>query len=180
MPPAKASPANASSPSYWCAASAPPPVPTSSGTASSTGWRCGYSPRALVPTSASTATTGARVGCIWVMLVPSGWRQRGSWRRRPCCKSPRALTRQRSGAPCAPRARLLSSPQRYVAEHACKHNKSWRQAEALVRRHCLPRWGKLQPTTITRADVRTMLAPIAASSAVRVYCVTPAPLPFAC
>jgi hypothetical protein len=29
---------------------------------------------------------------------------------------------------------------RYVEEHAKKHNKSWRQADALVRRHALPRW----------------------------------------
>jgi hypothetical protein len=34
--------------------------------------------------------------------------------------------------------------QRYLEEHAKKRNKSWRQAEALVNRHVLPRWGKLQ------------------------------------
>ena len=34
--------------------------------------------------------------------------------------------------------------ERYVTQHAKKHNKSWRQGEALVRRHALPRWGKLQ------------------------------------
>src|SRR5215203_7308279 len=33
---------------------------------------------------------------------------------------------------------------RYVEEHAKRKNKSWRQAEALVRKHLLPRWGKLQ------------------------------------
>jgi hypothetical protein len=42
----------------------------------------------------------------------------------------------------------------YVELHAKKHNKSWRQAEALVRRHLLTRWGKLKATAITRADVR--------------------------
>jgi integrase len=51
--------------------------------------------------------------------------------------------------------------------HARKHNKSWRQAERLVARHLLPRWGKLKATAITRADVRAMKirieAPIAAN-----------------
>ena len=41
------------------------------------------------------------------------------------------------------------------------------QAEALVRRHLLPRWGKLKASAITRADVRAMMlrieAPIVAN-----------------
>jgi hypothetical protein len=44
----------------------------------------------------------------------------------------------------------------YVELHAKKHNKSWRQADALVRRHLLPRWGKMKATAITRADVRAV------------------------
>jgi integrase len=51
---------------------------------------------------------------------------------------------------------------RYVEQYAKKNNKSWQQADALVRRYVLPRWGKLQASTITRADVRTMMARIAA------------------
>ena len=55
----------------------------------------------------------------------------------------------------------------YVELHAKKHNKSWRQAEALVRRHLLPRWGKLKASAITRADVRAVMiridAPIVAN-----------------
>ncbi len=55
----------------------------------------------------------------------------------------------------------------YVELWAKKHNKSWKQAEALVRRHLLPRWGKLKATAITRADVRAMMiridAPIVAN-----------------
>jgi integrase len=51
---------------------------------------------------------------------------------------------------------------RYVEEHAKKKNKSWRQADALVRRHALPRWGKLQASSITRADVKAMMARIEA------------------
>src|SRR6516164_2601914 len=52
--------------------------------------------------------------------------------------------------------------QRYVEQYARKHNKSWEQAEALVRRHALPRWGKLQASTITRGDVKAMMARIEA------------------
>lgn len=51
---------------------------------------------------------------------------------------------------------------RYVEEHAKRENKSWKQAEALVRKHLLPRWGKLQAADITRADVRAMKSRISA------------------
>jgi integrase len=58
---------------------------------------------------------------------------------------------------------------RYLEQHAKRYNKSWRQADALIRRHALPRWGKLQVATITRADVKAMMArieaPIAANQA---------------
>jgi integrase len=47
---------------------------------------------------------------------------------------------------------------RYVREHASKRNKSYRQAEHLVQRWVLPTWGTRPPTTITRADVRALLA----------------------
>ncbi len=50
----------------------------------------------------------------------------------------------------------------YVELHAKKHNKSWKQAETLVRRHLLPRWGKLKATAITRADVRAVMVRIEA------------------
>jgi hypothetical protein len=33
---------------------------------------------------------------------------------------------------------------RYVADYAKRHNRSWLQADRLVRRNLLPRWGKLQ------------------------------------
>ena len=51
---------------------------------------------------------------------------------------------------------------RYVAEHAKKRNKSWRQADALVRRYLLPRWAKLDIASIRRADVKAAIAAIAA------------------
>jgi integrase len=51
---------------------------------------------------------------------------------------------------------------KYVEQHAKKHNKSWRQAETLVRRHALPRWGKLPATTITRGDVKELMRKIEA------------------
>jgi integrase len=51
---------------------------------------------------------------------------------------------------------------RYVEEHAKRRNRSWKQADALVRRHLLPRWGKLQAASITRSDVKTSIAKISA------------------
>jgi integrase len=51
---------------------------------------------------------------------------------------------------------------RYLAEHAKKRNKSWKQARALVERHLLPRWGKLESKSITRADVRSLIGKIKA------------------
>ena len=51
---------------------------------------------------------------------------------------------------------------RYVEDYAKRNNKSWKQPDALVRRHLLPRWGKLQVSTITRADVKAMMARVTA------------------
>jgi integrase len=51
---------------------------------------------------------------------------------------------------------------RYVEVYAKKRNKSWKQADALVHRYLLPRWGKLQAASITRGDVRTMMTRIEA------------------
>ena len=52
--------------------------------------------------------------------------------------------------------------ERYLEEHARKHNKSWKQTDALIRRHALPRWGKLQASTISRADAKALMARIEA------------------
>ncbi|MGE0038017.1 MAG: tyrosine-type recombinase/integrase [Xanthobacteraceae bacterium] len=52
--------------------------------------------------------------------------------------------------------------ERYVEDYAKRHNKSWKQAEALIRRYVEPRWGKLQAASISRADVRNLLAKIEA------------------
>jgi integrase len=51
---------------------------------------------------------------------------------------------------------------KYVEQYAKKHNKSWRQADALVRRFALPRWAKLQAASITRGDVKTLMTKISA------------------
>jgi integrase len=51
---------------------------------------------------------------------------------------------------------------RYVDDYAKRHNKSWRQPDALVRRYLLPRWGKLPADAITRADVRAAMGKITA------------------
>jgi integrase len=52
--------------------------------------------------------------------------------------------------------------QRYLKEYARKRNKSWRQADALVTKHLLPRWSKLDIGSIRRADVKAAIAAIAA------------------
>jgi integrase len=50
---------------------------------------------------------------------------------------------------------------RYVAEYAQKRNKSWKQADRLVRVELLPHWGKLQAGSISRTDVKALMARIA-------------------
>jgi integrase len=50
--------------------------------------------------------------------------------------------------------------RRYVEERAQKHNKSWRQADTLIRRFAIPRWGKLRTSAITRADVKALMSKI--------------------
>ncbi|HEV3158528.1 MAG TPA: integrase family protein [Xanthobacteraceae bacterium] len=52
--------------------------------------------------------------------------------------------------------------EKYVTEYAEKHNKSWKQAAALVRRFAVPKWGKLQAASINRSDVKAMMARIEA------------------
>jgi integrase len=49
---------------------------------------------------------------------------------------------------------------KYVELYAKKNNKSWAQADALVRRHAIARWGKLQASSITRGDVKQMMVRI--------------------
>ena len=51
---------------------------------------------------------------------------------------------------------------RYVEEHAKRRNRSWKQADALVRKHLLPRWAKLRAADINRSDVKTTIAGITA------------------
>lgn len=50
---------------------------------------------------------------------------------------------------------------RYRA-YSQKKNKSWRQADALVRKYLLPKWGKLLAASIVRADVKALIASIEA------------------
>jgi integrase len=51
---------------------------------------------------------------------------------------------------------------RYLEQHAKRNNKSWKQADALVKRYLLPRWGKLDAKSVSRADVRAAVGRIAA------------------
>ena len=52
--------------------------------------------------------------------------------------------------------------QRYLTEHAQQRNKSWEQANYLVRKHLLPQWGKRDAKGIGRVDVRAMMGRIKA------------------
>jgi integrase len=49
---------------------------------------------------------------------------------------------------------------RYVNEHAKRKNKSWEQADYLVRRYLLPRLGKLNAGSILRKDLRAAIGRI--------------------
>ena len=72
-------------------------------------------------------------------------------------KDPAAEKRAERGA-----GTFADLASRYVEHYAKKRNKSWKQADALVQRYLLPRWGKLQAASITRGDVRTMMSRIEA------------------
>jgi integrase len=52
----------------------------------------------------------------------------------------------------------------YVQEYAKKKNKAWAQPDKLVSRFLIPRWGKLQAASITRSDVKSIMASIASQS----------------
>jgi integrase len=45
-------------------------------------------------------------------------------------------------------------------KHSETKNKSWKQADALVRKNLLPKWGKLLAASIVRADVKALIASI--------------------
>jgi hypothetical protein len=54
--------------------------------------------------------------------------------------------------------------RRYVERHAKKKNKSWQQADALVKKHLIPAWGNLKPVEITRSVVTSTIANIESPS----------------
>jgi integrase len=54
--------------------------------------------------------------------------------------------------------------RRHVEERSSRRNRSWRQADYLVRTHLLPRWGARIAREITRADVRAAIGAIASPS----------------
>jgi integrase len=54
--------------------------------------------------------------------------------------------------------------ERYVEEYAKKRNKSWRQADDLIRKYLVPAWGKLNAKSVTRSDVRALMARIESPS----------------
>ena len=72
-------------------------------------------------------------------------------------KDPAAEKRAERGA-----GTFAELAERYVEHYAKRRNKSWAQGDKLIRRHALPRWGKLQAASISRADVRAMMSRIEA------------------
>jgi integrase len=78
-------------------------------------------------------------------------------------KDPAAEKRAKRGADT-----FAELAQKYTDQHAKKRNKSWKQADALIRRYVLPRWGALPAEAITRTDIKALMrrmeeAPIAAN-----------------
>jgi integrase len=72
-------------------------------------------------------------------------------------KDPAAEKRAQRGA-----GTFAELHQHYLDQYAKRHNKSWQQADRLIRRNVLPRWSKLQAASITRSDVKAMMARIEA------------------
>ena len=72
-------------------------------------------------------------------------------------KDPAAEKRAERGA-----GTFAELAERYVEHYAKRRNKSWAQADKLIRRQALPRWAKLQAASISRADVRAMMSRIEA------------------
>src|SRR5215471_5963909 len=60
-------------------------------------------------------------------------------------KDPAAEKRAERGA-----GTFAELTQKYLEQYAKKRNKSWQQSDALIRRHVLPHWGKLEAKSITR------------------------------
>lgn len=60
------------------------------------------------------------------------------------------------------RGTLEELATQYVENYAKRHNRSWKQADALVRRFLIPKWGKLPVASITRSDVKAIMASIEA------------------
>jgi integrase len=56
---------------------------------------------------------------------------------------------------------LAELAERYLEQHAKRKNKSWEQADYLVRRHLLPRLGKLRAADVSKADVRGAIERVA-------------------
>ena len=118
------------------------------------GWRSRYSPLVINPSSASTAAVVDPVGFILPTPPRSKWSMLASWS-------------QDHGAGCRWQRRCRRPPsissRRYLRGLAARHlkyakgkNKSWQQADKLVKRYLLQRWGKLQAASITRSDVKAM------------------------
>jgi integrase len=52
--------------------------------------------------------------------------------------------------------------ERYLTEFAKKRNKSWKQADSLIKRYVLPRLGKLRAEDVSRSDIKAMVGKVEA------------------
>lgn len=98
------------------------------------------------------AGTGSRTPRLSVLSRPENWRPKS------CIKSRKTKTRRPNAGHRADSFEDLAA--RYL-KYAARKNKSWKQAEALVRKYLLPRWAKLRAMDVTRSDVKAMVASIA-------------------
>jgi len=109
-----------------------------------------------------------RLQLPWEAALVSPWRCQCDRARRRAQAHRRGDARRRGKDPAAEKRAergtdtFAELAERYVEQYAKRHNKSWSQPDRLVRRYLLPKWGKLQATTISRADVKAIMAAIAA------------------
>ena len=94
--------------------------------------------------------------------TPSASPMRACWPPRRCSPSPRARTRPLRRKAERSAGTFADLATDYVEQHAKQHNKSWRQADALVRRYRAAALGQAASVMITRGDVKAMMARIEA------------------
>jgi hypothetical protein len=122
-------------------------------------WRCGFQPSGRKTFEFYYRSHGHPAWFVIGDGTPEAARARAAELRNDVLhgKDPVAERKAERGA-----GAFAELAERYLEQHAKRHNKSWEQADALVRRYLVPRWGKLAARTISRVDVKRMFNGIAA------------------